>query len=105
MPDYSLDSKVPCYTTGQQGPVLYKGVKGAANPPEGGPAETGGLLAEKRFLLAFISSYKVEPGFSHVHYLLSKQRNTFKIELRDVRLKLKNLRPNIPQCPPNPSFP
>ena len=29
-----------------RGPVLYKGVKGvneAARPPEGGPAETGGL--------------------------------------------------------------
>ena len=31
---------------GKQGPVLYKGGKGvnvAAHPPEGGPAEVGGL--------------------------------------------------------------
>ena len=33
----------------------------------------------KLTLLVFPSLYRVESGFSHVHYLLSKQRNTLNI--------------------------
>ena len=46
-------------------------------------------------LLAFPSLYMMESGFSHVHYLRSKRRNTFNIERCDLKFKLKNLQPNI----------
>ena len=41
-------------------------------------------------LLVFPSSYMVESGFGHMHYLLSKQRNTLKIAYGDLQLKLKS---------------
>ena len=45
--------------------------------------------------LTFPSSYMGKFGFSHVHYLLRKQRSTLNIECADVWLKLTNLQLNI----------
>ena len=41
-------------------------------------------------LLAFSSWYMIECGFSHLHYLLSKQGITLNIEYGDFRLKFTN---------------
>ena len=38
-------------------------------------------------LFTFPSLYMVKSGFSHVHYLLSKQRSILNIECGDLRLK------------------
>ena len=46
-------------------------------------------------LLVFPSSYWVESGFSHAHYLLNKQGSTLNVECVHLQLKLTNLDPNI----------
>ena len=52
-------------------------------------------VSVESILLTFPSLYMVEYGFSHVHYLQSKQRNTLNTELADLPLKLTNLQPYI----------
>ena len=48
------------------------------------------------FLLAFLSSFLVEAGFSHTNAALTKQRNRLNQEEQDdLQLKLTNLQPNI----------
>ena len=43
----------------------------------------------------FMKENMLESGFSHAHYLLSKQRSTLNIEHSNLLLKLTNLQPNI----------
>ena len=50
-------------------------------------------------LITFPNSYLVEPGFSLVHDLLSKQRSTLNIECEDLWHKFPNLQPNIRDIP------
>ena len=53
------------------------------------------FVTVETILLSFPSLQVMESGFSHVHYLLSRQRNTLNIEQGDLRFKLTNLQPNI----------
>ena len=46
-------------------------------------------------LLAFLSLYMAESGFSHVYHSPSKQRSTLNIECDDLWFKLTNLQSNI----------
>ena len=45
-------------------------------------------------LLGFLSSYMMENGFTHMHYLLAKQRSSLNIECTDLQLKRTNLQLN-----------
>ena len=51
------------------------------------------------FLLAYLSSYMVESGFSHVNYLLRRRWRTLYKEHSDFRLESANWYSWSPQCP------
>ena len=65
-------------------------------------------VTAKPILLAILSFYIVESGFSNMNYLLSKQRSTLNIECDYLQFKFTNLQPNINDLQwthQNPFFP